>query len=257
MLFIALASATMQHYAMIILIPFMCTHDHSSIQSYEIGILIAAATAGELISRRFTEPSISKLGTRYAIQLGFFLMVVGSFAFWLVSYITNDSNFTSLAFLARFIFGCGSGLLRSIVIVAHALSKKSDQTMQAKDYLRFNFIGESFGYFLGPLVMVLTNHSRWENERTCMWFAIINFVIWLVFSVTFYEGDSADTANRLKLLETPKHLKADPDLEDSDKSMISQDESKFSLGAIFNGAKEMRTKAAGQADNLIKSLMYK
>ena len=171
MLFIALASATMQHYAMIILIPFMCTHDHSSIQSYEIGILIAAATAGELISRRFTEPSISKLGTRYAIQLGFFLMVVGSFAFWLVSYITNDSNFTSLAFLARFIFGCGSGLLRSIVIVAHALSKKSDQTMQAKDYLRFNFIGESFGYFLGPLVMVLTNHSRWENERTCMWFA--------------------------------------------------------------------------------------
>ena len=57
-LFLALASSTMQHFAMVILIPFLCSYDHVEIKSYEIGILLAAATGGELIAARFTEPSI-------------------------------------------------------------------------------------------------------------------------------------------------------------------------------------------------------
>lgn len=67
MLFVALASSTMQHFAMVILIPFMSKYDHAEVKSYEIGILIAASWAGQLIATRFTEPSISKLGTRWAI----------------------------------------------------------------------------------------------------------------------------------------------------------------------------------------------
>lgn len=160
MLFCALACATMQHYAMIIIIPFLCKFDHKGMESVEIGILIAAATAGELVCARLTEPSISRLGTKYSVQLGFLLMIVGSFAFWFSSYVVNDSNFMILAFLTRFMFGCGSGLLRSVILVARALSKKSNQSLQAADYMKWQFQAESFGYFLGPLVLVLTKHSR-------------------------------------------------------------------------------------------------
>ena len=67
MLFIALACSTMQHFAMIILIPFICAFEHSEIKSYEIGIIMVSSTAGELISSRFTEPSISKIGSKWAI----------------------------------------------------------------------------------------------------------------------------------------------------------------------------------------------
>ena len=120
MLFIALASSTMQHFAMIILIPFICTYDHKLIKSYEIGILLASATTGELIASRFTEPSISKIGIKWSIQLGFMFMVTASFAFWVVTYTTNDSEFMSLAFLSRFLYGFGSGLLRSVIMIARA-----------------------------------------------------------------------------------------------------------------------------------------
>ena len=68
MLFIALASSTMQHFAMVILIPFICTYDYNDkIESFEIGILLTAATAGELMANRFMEPSISRIGTKWSI----------------------------------------------------------------------------------------------------------------------------------------------------------------------------------------------
>ena len=119
----------MQHFAMIILIPFICTYDHPMIKSYEIGILLASATAGELIASRFTEPAISKLGTKWSIQLGFMFMVVASFAFWLVTYTPNDSEFMAFAFLSRFLFGFGSGLLRSVIMIARAQSKKGKKNL--------------------------------------------------------------------------------------------------------------------------------
>ena len=92
--------------------------------SYEVGILIAAAWAGGLIAPRFTEPAISKMGTKWSIQLGFLLMVAASFAFWFNTSIQNDSNFVAFAFFSRFMFGLGAGLLRSVIIVARAQSKK-------------------------------------------------------------------------------------------------------------------------------------
>lgn len=57
----------MQTFAMIILIPFICNYDHTEIKSYEIGVLLAASVSGELIASRFTEPSISRLGTKWSI----------------------------------------------------------------------------------------------------------------------------------------------------------------------------------------------
>jgi len=110
----------MQHFAMVILIPFMCHYEHSYVKSYEIAILLAASWAGQLIATRFTEPAISKLGTKWAIQLAFIFMVAASFSFWLTSTIVNDSSFTALAFLSRFTFGFGAGLLRSVIIIARA-----------------------------------------------------------------------------------------------------------------------------------------
>lgn len=105
---------------MIVLIPFLCTYDHPLIQSYEIGILLASATAGELMASRFTEPSISKIGTKWSIQLGFMFMVVASFAFWMGTYVVNDSDFMAFAFMSRFLFGFGSGILRSVIMIARA-----------------------------------------------------------------------------------------------------------------------------------------
>jgi len=67
MLFLALASSTMQHFAMVILIPFMAAYEHDEVKSFEIGLLIGSAWAGSLIAGRFTEPAISKMGTKWAM----------------------------------------------------------------------------------------------------------------------------------------------------------------------------------------------
>ena len=120
MLFVAIACSTMQQFAMVILIPFLCSYDHGAITSYEIGILLAASTAGELYIRRYIEPSISRLGTKWSIQLGFFLMIVASFSFWGASYLVNDEKFMFWTFVCRFCFGAGAGLLRSVIMVARA-----------------------------------------------------------------------------------------------------------------------------------------
>ena len=97
---------------------------------------MAASTAGSLSASRFTEPLISKLGTKWTIQMSFLLMVVASFALWLVTYMTNDSEFMAMCFLSRFVFGFGSGLLREVILIARALGKKMDKkNMVAQDYL--------------------------------------------------------------------------------------------------------------------------
>ena len=124
MLFLALATSTMQHFAMVILIPFICTYNDSfksTIKSYEIGIILATATAGELTANRLLEPCVSKLGTKWSIQLSFLLMTASSFAFWrVVAKVKNDSEVLMFAFVIRFAFGVGSGLLRSVLMIARA-----------------------------------------------------------------------------------------------------------------------------------------
>ena len=187
MLFIALASSTMQHFAMVILIPFICTYDHALIKSYEIGILLAAAMAGELIASRFTEPSISKLGTKWSLQLGFLAMVTSSFGFWGVTHLGNDSDFMTLGFLARFVYGLGVGLLRSVIIIARAQSKKGKKELQARDYFKWHMQGEALGYFIGPLLILLTFHNRGENETACLYLAIAQALVWFVFTLLFYD----------------------------------------------------------------------
>jgi len=138
MIFLALASSTMQHFAMVILIPFLCAYEHKEVKSYEIGVLIAAAWAGSLIASRFTEPTISKMGTKWAIQLAFLFMMSASLAFWFITGVVNDSEFTAGAFFSRFTFGFGAGLLRSVLIVARAQSKKGQKDVQARDYFTWH-----------------------------------------------------------------------------------------------------------------------
>lgn len=163
-LFLALASSTMQTFAMIILIPFICFYDHTEIKSYEIGILLAASVSGELIASRFTEPSISRLGTKWSIQLAFLFIVAASFAFWLVTHLTNDSDFMALGLLTRFVYGFGAGLIRSVIIIARAQSKKGKKELQAKDYFKWHMQAEALGYFLGPFILVITFHTKGKNE---------------------------------------------------------------------------------------------
>ena len=82
--------------------------------------MLASATAGEIIASRFTEPSISRIGTKWSIQVSFLFMVTASFAFWLVTYLHNDSEFMAFAFLSRIVYGFGAGLLRSVIMIARA-----------------------------------------------------------------------------------------------------------------------------------------
>lgn len=178
----------MTTFAMVILIPFICSRDHKEMQSYEIGILIASATAGQLSASRFTEPAINKLGTKWAIQLSFLFLVGASFAFWFVSQIINDSDFMAYAFMSRFLYGFGAGLLQSIIMVARAQSKKGKQEMQAKDYFKWQIQAEAFGYLMGPLLLVVTMHSDESNDRTCMWLAIAQATIWFIFTVCFHDS---------------------------------------------------------------------
>ena len=81
---------------------------------------MASATAGELIASRFTEPSISKYGTKWSIQVSYLFMIISSFAFWLATYNENASDFMTMGFVFRFLFGFGAGLLRSVITIARA-----------------------------------------------------------------------------------------------------------------------------------------
>ena len=103
-----------------ILIPFLCAYDHKEVKSYEIGVILASAWAGEMTANKFTEPTISKMGTKWAVQLSFMFMMSASLAFYLITGLFNDSEFMAGAFLSRFTFGFGAGLLRSVLIVARA-----------------------------------------------------------------------------------------------------------------------------------------
>mmetsp|Transcript_10548 Transcript_10548/g.12490 ORF Transcript_10548/g.12490 Transcript_10548/m.12490 type:complete len:121 (+) Transcript_10548:558-920(+) len=115
-------------------------------------------------------------------------MVAASFAFWLVTSVVNDSEFMAFMFLSRFLFGFGSGLLRSVIIIARAQSKKGQKDVQARDYFRWHMQAEAVGYFLGPLLLVITNHSRWENSRTALWLALSNMIVWFLFTVCFVDN---------------------------------------------------------------------
>jgi len=85
-------------------------------------------------------------------------MVVSSFAFWFVTHIHNDSEFMALGLISRFVYGFGVGLLRSVIIIARAQSKKGKKDLQARDYFKWHLQAEALGYFLGPLLVVLTFH---------------------------------------------------------------------------------------------------
>ena len=56
-------------------------------------------------------------------------MIVSSFAFWGATYISNDEQFMLWAFVSRFSFGIGSGLLRAVIMIARAQSKKGKKDL--------------------------------------------------------------------------------------------------------------------------------
>jgi len=135
-MFLSLSCSTMQLFAMVVLLPFLCRFHHASLKSYEIGLLISASTIGELVAVKFTEPAVAKLGTKWSLQLGFVFMIATSYAFWTVSYIKNDMDFATLAFLTRFLNGIGSGVLRSVVLIARAQGIRRNHVVQAEDHFR-------------------------------------------------------------------------------------------------------------------------
>ena len=58
MLFLALATSTMQYFAVVILLPMQSLVNHSSITGFEMGTIIASQTAGSLVAYRNIEPLI-------------------------------------------------------------------------------------------------------------------------------------------------------------------------------------------------------
>ena len=117
-------------------------------------------------------------------------MIVSSFAFWLATYNKNASDFMTMAFVFRFLFGFGAGLLRSVITIARAQSKRGNKEMQVSDYFKWHMQAEAFGYFLGPLIIALTSLSSTEVARSTMWLAIVTAIIWFVFTVCFVDYSS-------------------------------------------------------------------
>ena len=178
-------------------------------------------------------------------------MVVASFAFWMVTYQTNDSDFMAFAFLSRFLFGFGAGLLRSVIMIARAQSKKGRKNLQARDFVKWHLQGEAFGYFFGPLLMVVTNHSKWENERTCMWLAIVTAITWFTFTICFVEGPNSQQATREALRAA--------DIQHTENSTIRNrsPRSQSSRANQHTTTPGFRYADLTTTDNFIKSLLYK
>ena len=180
-------------------------------------------------------------------------MVASSFAFWLVAYTTNDSDFMAMAFLSRFVFGLGSGLTRSVIMIARAQSKKGKKELQARDFFKWHMQAEAFGYFFGPLLIVITNHSRWENERTCMWLAIANAIIWFLFTICFVEKQPSALAN--ESLNESRGLNVTSGAY-STSSRRESVHAQMHRHVNMSTSGVMRSGDFSQTDNFIKSLLY-
>ena len=46
---------------------------------------------------------------------------------------------------------------------------------------------EAVGYFIGPLLLVITNHSRFDNSKTALWLAITQLIVWFLFTLCFVD----------------------------------------------------------------------
>jgi len=97
-------------------------------------------------------------------------MIGTSYSFWSVSYVKNDMDFAVLAFLSRFFNGIGSGMLRSVILIAKAQGMKQS-ALQAEDHFRFHLQGESLGYLLGPLLIVITTRDK-LTRNIFLWLAV-------------------------------------------------------------------------------------
>ena len=185
MLFITLASSTMQTFAMVILIPSLCRNHHEVMTSLEIGLLISAATAGDLVAYRYSEPCISKFGIKWSLQLGFLMQIATSYAFWQVSFVQNDSDFATLAFLSRFGHGLGGGLLRQVCLIAHASSEKY-RDFNPEDHFRWILQGESLGYLAGPLLIcIMISTEEKASREIFLMLSVVTTIIWLFFTLCF------------------------------------------------------------------------
>jgi len=155
--------------------------------SLEIGLLISAATTGDLVAYRYSEPCISKFGIKWSLQLGFLMQIATSYAFWQVSFTQNDSDFATLAFLSRFGHGLGGGLLRQVCLIAHASNEKY-RDINPEDHFRWILQGESLGYLAGPfLVTIMVSSEESASREIFLMLSVVTTVIWLFFTLCFSE----------------------------------------------------------------------
>ena len=186
-LFLTLASATLSQFAFVILLPILCRSHHESLKSHEIGMLIVALTAGELLAYRYTEPCISNFGIRWSLQLGFLFQISTGYAFWYVSFIQSDFDFLVYAFFSRLLHGVGGGLMKSVCLLAHASGEYYKEDLP-EDHFRWILQGESLGYLLGPfLVTFITTAEQMRSREIFLYLAIATTAVWVIFSISFRE----------------------------------------------------------------------
>ena len=162
---------------------------HSSITAFEMAIIITAHTAGFLVAYRNTEPFISKLGIKWSLQLGFLILIAASYAFWATTYIQNDSQFSTIAFISRFATGFGSGLLNAVCLIVRVSGHQYSDTTP-DNHFKWHMQGEGFGYMMGPLLLVRLN--RTEDEHLFFFYlAGVTSIIWLLFTMCFQEDKHA------------------------------------------------------------------
>lgn len=142
----------------------------------------------------------------------------------------------ALGLLTRFVYGFGAGLIRSVIIIARAQSKKGKKELQAKDYFRWHMQAEALGYFLGPFILVITFHTKGKNEQAALYLAIAQATIWLIFVLSFSENVS----------QASEAIRASITTRDWNNS------SEGSQSEVNNTARSGRH----EADDFIKALLY-
>ena len=188
MLFIAMVCSTLQYFAMVVLIPQMCSEKYRSLTNAEVGILLVTSTSGELVSNRYTEVLIDKLGIRWSLHVGFLLQVTASYVFWQVSYLDNDQDFLVLGFLTKMVHGIGTGTLKSVCLVARA-SNREYKYHTHEDHFQWILLSESLGFILGPLlvaIMAVYQQLDYSNDIFLM-LAVATSCVWILFTACFSE----------------------------------------------------------------------
>ena len=173
---------------MVVLIPQLCSDKYRSLTNTEIGILLVTSTSGELVSNRYTEVLIDKLGIRWSLHVGFLLQVSASYVFWKVTFIEASYDFLVFGFLTKLVHGIGTGTLKSVCLIARA-SNREYKYHSHEDHFQWILLSESIGFVLGPfLVAIMATYQRidYSNDIFLM-LAVATTCVWVLFFACFSE----------------------------------------------------------------------